>query len=435
MSGFFNNILNYFAVRHTNGSVFYQFGNQNSNFEGGSRLEMAMNSSVVLPVLNNIGEYLSKAEFYIEAKNGDKISDHPIIDRINNPNPFQSKQDFLKEHIIFKKALGSNIMHAKVNGAANSGDVEKVKHIYNLNINNLEYDEDFYLKLSLFKDNPEELFKKDLKYTFEKGKTKNISLRELILFYDITNGLTEEFLEYTPSILDSIYKKVVNVGLADESKNITILSNGREIISSNEPMANNNAVGFDNLDPKEKSDIQRKMGGRGKFGMSFGQDKTITANVKHQSMHINAGDLKLNEYQQQDSLAILNAFNYPSELHPLTSDKSLFGDDKKSAIRGLIETVIQHEADDITNTFQSYFDIKEGTLKASFTHLPSMQAIELERNKSLAEQIKNLKELLMLGVSPDNAKKIVGLTDLGDLDMEMMTKLNTKQNGEANQQT
>ena len=432
MSGFFNNILDYFAVRYNNGNTYYQFGSQNSSFGDDSRLNIALNSSVVLPILNNIGEYLSKAEFYIETKKGDKIYDHPVISLINDPNPWQSKQDFLKEHIIFKKALGGNVVHSKVLGAANAGDINKTKYIYNLNINKLECEKEFFLKLSLFKDNPKELMKQDLIYDFGKGGKKKISFRELILFYDVTNGLTEEFIEETPSVMDAIYKKVVNVSLTDQSKNITILSNGREIISSNEPMTNNNAVGFDNLDPDEKKDIQKKVGGRGQFGMAFGQGKTITANVKWESMHINAKDLHLNEFQQQDSLAILNAFNYPTELHPLTNDKSLFGDDKKQAIRGLIETVIQHEADDIVNTFQSYFDIKEGTLKASFMHLPSMQSIGLEKNKALSEQIKNLKDLLMLGVNPDEAKVAVGLTDLGKLDVEMMVRLNTRGNGEDN---
>ena len=94
-------------VKGRDGSNWYSISNNNATYlNGQDKLQLALNHPVLAAAISIRADYLSKVRFYVEESDGTKNFDDPSLDFINNPNPHQSKEDFLIQYEWFLCSYG-----------------------------------------------------------------------------------------------------------------------------------------------------------------------------------------------------------------------------------------------------------------------------------------------------------------------------------------
>ncbi len=283
---------------------------------------------------------------------------------------------------------------------------KEAKHIYNLNPANVEYNDKFATRL-LFGADAKKLKKQQFKYN-ENEQEKTFEISKVIPFFDIANGLSEDFLLKAPSRLDAIAYPIKNMEVAAQAKQRAIRKAGRFIVTGENPGSMVNT----GLGRNEKEDMEKKLGS---YGLANPNDDIIVStakDIKPHSLHTPMKQLGLDDGYVQDSRIIRNHFGIPKELYPLGDGGGTY-ENQKEAYINLVQSVVKTEADDLANTYKSFFDIKE-TITASFDHLPEMQHIEnLKADKALklSAAIRNINGT---GITEEQLFELVGINPEGN---------------------
>ena len=357
-------------IRYKNGSHF-NF-KRNANFLNGNKLQIATNNPVVSACISIRAQVLSQVEFYIEGANGEMEVDHDVIKLINNPNPLQSKQDLLKQFEWFKCVYG--YVYQKPYGSTGFNP----EYLYNLNSGCIDFPENMLSPLMIDKAEVEAYFEQKFKYTDETDKERLFELKSIIPFYDVTNGL--EAKEYSAitgkSKMDAVIKQISNIGLVGDAENVIIQSNGREIFSSDNT---GSKLGSSlPLDSDDKKLIEGRL--MNNYGFGNGKRRSIATQspVNWQSIHIKHSDLGFEESIATNATLVREIFGVPNELYSAHKKGATF-ENQKEALIGFVQNVIQPVADDLANSWSSYFDLEDTPIKATFKNMPVMQHTEQKK--------------------------------------------------------
>ena len=357
-------------IRYKDGSHFNL--KRNANFLGGDKLKIATSNPVVSACISIRAQILSQAEFYIEGANGEMETDHEVIKLINNPNPLQSKQDLLKQFEWFKCVFG--YVYQKPYGATGFTP----DYLYNLNSGNIDFPDDILSPLMIDKSEVDAYFEQQFKYTDETDKERLFQLNSIIPFYDVTNGL--EATEYSAitgkSKLDAVIKQVSNIGLVGDAENVIIQSNGREIFS-NEGKGSNLGSSMP-LAGEDKKQIENRL--INNYGFGGGKRRSIATQspINWQSIHIKHSDLGFEESIATNATLVREIFGIPNELYSAHKTGATF-ENQKEALIGFVQNVMQPVADDLANSWTSYFKLEDTPIKVTFKNMPVMQHTEQKK--------------------------------------------------------
>ena len=390
--------------RLSNGSHYYENANSASWDDLNDKLKIGYSNPVLLPILQITSHYVSKAEFFIEKADGTRTNEHDLVSLLNNPNHYQSKQDFLTQFVWFKYCFGYNYLlpFAPV-GFKTPKDT---KAIYNLNAALIEFPDNF--KTPFVFDEAEAKDIKQSEFIYDKdGQNLKIETQKIIPFFDLANGIESANLLTAPSRLNAFKKPLSNISKAFEAKNIILQSNGKELFT-NESAGNVQAMPLTNT---EKTDIENKFN-KG-FGLSMNRSRSVVTNaaIKWQSLHINLADLGLDESVIRDAKILTNGFNIPSELISFDGKGAKYENQVQATI-AFIQTVIQDIVDDIANSITSFYQLEEGKLVASLDHLPIMQEVENKKADTVKKKAEALKALLDAGVAEEDALQLLNMKDV-----------------------
>jgi len=356
-------------IRYKDGSHFNL--KRNANFLGGDKLKIATNNPVVSACISIRAQILSQAEFYIEGANGEMETDHEVIELINNPNPLQSKQDLLKQFEWFKCVFG--YVYQKPYGAMGFTP----DYLYNLNSGNIDFPDDMLSPLMVDKSEVDAYFEQNFKYTDETDKVRLFKLNSIIPFYDVTNGL--EATEYGAitgkSKLDAVIKQVSNIGLVGDAENVIIQSNGREGFSGGEKGKLGSSLP---LDTDDKNQVESKL--INSYGFGAGKRRSIATNTPlfWESYHIKHSDLGFEESIATNATLVREIFGIPNELYSAHKNGATF-ENQKEALIGFVQNVMQPVADDLANSWTSYFELEDTPIKVTFKNMPVMQHTEQKK--------------------------------------------------------
>jgi len=393
--GFFN-WGNWGVTRDVNGTPYYEERKSQADWgDEANKLKMAYAHPILMPGISLIADYFSMVRFTENGKD-----DTPIIKLLNKPNIFQTRDDFLKQFIWFKYVCGWVYQYPVIAGTRMSP--ERIKMLYNLKPNLIEFEEDFKTKLPMtMAQESEELAK-----TFEYDEyNQNISIRfaDILTYYDLANGIdettSEENMWISPSRLESILKPLVNVQKSFDAKNIVIESNGKELFI-NKTQGNMAKIP---LKKTEQRDIDRKLNG-GKYGLGSGKSRTVITNsdLAWQSLHINLADLGLDQSVVSDGQIIVNSLGIPPELYSLSGSSSTFENQAKAVVN-FIQKKIQVEMNDFTETINNKFGTK---LVGTYDHLPIMREIEKSKALGMKSIMSGVKQMVDATIfTPQEAKK------------------------------
>ena len=343
-----------------------------ADFLNGDKLKIATNNPVASACISIRAQILSQAEFYIEGTDGEMEVDHDIIKLINNPNPFQSKQDLLKQFEWFKCVYGY-VYQKPYGGVGLPPDF-----LYNLNSGYIDFPEKMLSPLLIDEAEIEAYFDQKIKYTDETDKERLIELRDIIPFYDVTNGLdcTDQAAITGKSKIDAVIKHISNVGLVGDAENVIIQSNGREGFSSD---AKGSSLGTSvPLDADDKNQIENRL--LNNYGFGGGKRRGIATQspINWQSFHIKHSDLGFENSIATNATLIREIFSVPNELYSAHKTGATF-ENQKEALIGFIQNVMQPVADDLANSWTSHFDLEATPIKVTFKNMPVMQHTEQKK--------------------------------------------------------
>lgn len=384
------------ATRDKTGQPFYEERKADADWTGyTNRLKMAYQHPILMPGISLIADYFSMARFTDDGKD-----DSPMIKLLNNPNIFQTKDDFLKQFIWFKYVFGWLYQHPVTVGT--SMEAKRIKMMYNLKPSLIDFDEDFKTKLPFTLGEAKKEMDRQFVYD-EDNQNKTLTFKDIMAYYDLANGIDESKKDenwwISPSRLDAIHKPLITVQKAFDGKNIVIESNGKELFV-NKTQGNMAKIP---LKKGERTDLERKLGLGGKYGVASGQTRTVITNseVEWQSLHIRLGELGLDDSIIADGHVIIGALGIPPELYSLDGSSSTFENQAKAVVN-FIQKKIQVEMNDFTNTINQRFGTK---LVGSYDHLPIMREIEKSKALGMKSIMAGVKQMTDAGIlTPAEAK-------------------------------
>jgi hypothetical protein len=296
-------------------------------------------------VFNKIASKLSSAQFTSESDNSE------ILDKINNPNDSQSKEEFLKEFTVFLLSSGWTAIWKKYKSFGNFKTLELI----NLNPDNTDIG-----KINLT--------------TEIDGKSETILLTDVILFYDsVRNNKNKKgYSRITP-----LRTQINNIKDAQLAKGIQIENSGTTIVSPKQTAAGNNIdEGLNAPVPvmgggikTQKEEMEDRFSSRGLINRIIVSSKGLDA--KNLSAELNT--VKFHEIVETDILAVYDAYSFPVELSPYGKNATF--ENKEVAEVGLIENEVAPLAENLINSLNAEFPNKK-PIDVHFNHLNSMSVIQ-----------------------------------------------------------
>lgn len=296
-------------------------------------------------VIGKIAKTFSNADFVDE---DGRVS--ALLEKVENPNDKQSKEEFLKEFAIFLLSAGWTIVWKRYKSFGNFETMELI------NIN---------------PDCDKTEVRKDSIITEIDGKDETIQKRDLIFFYDIRKNI-ENDKGY--SRIKPLRSQVRNIEDAQVAKGIQIVNSGVTLISPKAETRNNMDMGLEtpmipNMQPAgfktQKDDLEEKLNSR-----TIG-NRIVFSNKGVDGYNLSESLKGLDFYNmvEPDILAIYDAFNFPPELSP-------YGKNSKYENRPAAEvTLIENEILPLANSFIKSLEAEfpnKGNVRVSYDHLSSV---------------------------------------------------------------
>ena len=398
--GLFNSFMNNIGyVRYSNGSNWYKVTQGNTTYiDGQDKLGLAINHSVLSSLISIRADYLSKVRFYIEESNGDKNFEDPLLDFINNPNPHQSKEDFLIQFEWFLCSYGWVYQRPYLN-TRDKG----VKYIYNLNPSKIQFPKKMGNSIIITKSDERNYYSKEFSYQ-DVDTTKSIKFLDIIPYYDVSNSTNnnENSSVTSPSRLDSIIRELSNFTLASDAENITLQTNGKQILFSDSA---GNALGTVPLQTKDKQAIKNIL--NSPLGFKKGE-RILTADKKIGLVDatIPIKNLGLNESRETNANVISQRLQVPNEIYKAFTQGATFENQKQAQV-SFVQNVTQPRADDLASSFTTSFGDPNRPYKASFEHLPFMQAVEDEKANKALRLSQAMRNLIQSGLDESDAREFI----------------------------
>lgn len=382
--------------RDAKGENFYDISAYRQWTSDTSNLDIAENHPILTPALLFISKLYSQADFSIKNTRTKKtIEKHWMLDLLDNPNPYQTKEDFLEGLCFGMIAQGKAIVYMKKNIG-----FDEPENMFLINPDLIKWPDNFKISFTNKKDLKE--IYGDLKIVYdEHGEDIRIKIKDLLFFYDLPNCLHKNPFE-NKSRLDGLKQTLINTKDSLLAKNIILKTNGKELISGKKD-------GFP-LTPDEKEEAEKLFYSNYGLGANRKRGIITKASLTHQSLHIALRDLGLDESTKVDGNIIYTALHIPKDILSLEAKKTTYNNFKESMV-SYIQNEIQTTLVAAMSVFQKEITEPNLRLNGNYEHLPVMQFILLERYKVAKERSLALKEARLAGLPDEIALKITGFDE------------------------
>lgn len=316
-------------------------------------------------ILNNVISKISKK--FSNATFTDE-NDSALLKKINNPNGFQSKEEFLKEFATYIISSGFTVIWKRYVSFGNFDTMELI------NINPC--------RLSFNKDN----------VTFQyENQNITVSSSEIIIFYDIRRNHLDK-KGYSRII--PLRSQLENISLAQKAKNIQINNSGTTIVSPKQTSAGSNIdEGLNAPVPvlgggikTQKDEMEDKLNNRGLENRIIVSSKGLDAINLSEKLN----NIDFYKIVESDALAVYDAFSFPIELSPYGKNATF--ENKGQAELQLIENELMPLLNSLTNSLNSEF-AKKGKITGNYNHIGVMSIIKnrvIDTNQKIITQYKTL---------------------------------------------
>lgn len=396
---------NYFSrgwdyIRNRDGSHWYSQYKKGATtyLSGKDKLQISLENPVVAACSQIRANLLSKVEWYQEGADGERLTDTEWTRLLNKPNPLQSKQDFLIQYEWYRLAYGWT--YQRPYGGVG---VKVPAAVFNLNPKFIEFPDKMQSSIIFTTDDEREFLEQKFNYEELDQDIRSIEFNDVMMFFDIANGLTEgkQSIVTSPSRLASVIKSVSNIGLGLDAENTIIQTNGRELFSQDTKGGN---LGIQqNMDEADRRDIDNKL--INKYNVSAGRRSIVTNKpVDWTNISMKLKDLNFKESGENNAKYITQMYEVPNELYKAFTQGDTF-ENQKEALIGVYEKTIQPVVDDLASSWTNYFELDQ-PIKGSFDHLPVMQHTEQKKADKLLKIAMSYEKLVNAGLSPASIEEL-----------------------------
>ncbi len=316
-------------------------------------------------ILNNV---ISKISKKFSNANFTDEKDSELLKKINTPNSFQSKEEFLKEFATYIISSGYTAILKKYVSFGNFDTMELI----NINPCTLDFNKD------------------NITFQFE-NKNITVNSSELIIFYDIRRN---NFDKKGYSRIIPLRSQLENISLAQKAKNIQIQNSGTTIVS---PKTSSNASNVDEgLNApvpvmggglkSQKNEMEDKLNNRGLENRIIVSSKGLDAVNLSEKLN----NIDFYKIIESDALAVYDAFGFPIELSPYGKNATF--ENKDQAELSLVENELIPLLNSLTNSLNSEFPNK-GKIKGNYNHIGVMSIVKnriIDTNQKIITQYKTL---------------------------------------------
>lgn len=354
--------------RNRSGDFSYSFLDGSNYIDNGKYLDLYLTNPVLSTVVNFAANYYAQMKITHLDSNGKTIENSPYVNLLNNPNYFQSKQDFFYQQSVFLDVSGTNLIYQP---KTFRNDLTPVA-IYNLIPTEIDFQKIEKLnRFVLSKKDKQAIEEKTIKYTLDQTEYQ-IELKEMIATFDLSNGLTKNSLFTSPNRVKAVAKILNNINENINSKGLNLQMSQKYI------GLNNNDGNKAQIQTDDRINIETAISKKNLLLTNAGIDvKHLVSDMKR---------LYLDEQYGSDFNKVLLAFGMNKNvINPFEKDSTF--ENQNQGLISYIQNTIQNRADNTMNSIaQSWGLFERGEkLKASYNHLPVMQSVINEKIKTLTD--------------------------------------------------
>jgi hypothetical protein len=338
--------------------------------------ELFMTIPELRAVIDKRASMMSSNKPVMVDRDGNKVTNHWLLDLIQKPNPMQSWADVVYS-LSVNDALYSNSFAYSPLRSFNQRNIMVTLPSGKMEITTTgrtlkQMDVDGLIDSFRFKYDNESFEKLDINDVVYLTTADGMNL--------IRPTSKIDALKYPLSNIKASYHKrnvlLENIGA------IGILSAQKSDIGGSIPMT-----------PEEKSEIQRDWYSRSKDELIITESQ-----VNWQPMSYPTRDLMLFEELTADKLAIIDAYGLNYNL--FSSDKGATFSNVKDSIRMCYTDTIIPETQQMYDTIMQQFKLTDEGYKliADFSHLPVLQDDEVSREQAMTARVNNYSTMLRDGV-------------------------------------
>jgi hypothetical protein len=353
---------------------------------------------------------LGKVNKYQEEK---LIEKDFLYSTLKKPNLMQSWTQFFWDYKFWLNVYGSAYLY----NPNNSNNISNTSLQF-LNPANITWNDTIIRKIQKFifsNLSYNEVLDGTFTYKFENGESKDIQLKEIAIFHDLTNAGKSNPLTGV-SRIDALYKIINNSELALDAKGINLFLAGRFMVAGK---ADPSKTDFSNIpmSEDEKQSIEQKV-------LSNKSIHAVKSMIDIKRFVENMGALKLDESFVADFFMFGSMFNIPRDILETSLRGSTYENQEKAMAR-LIEYCEKPKAQKLTDWFESQFDLQD--IRMSWNHLMFMKTFEKEQINNQKLKASALLELMKAGVKLEEINTMLE-TNFSSLDYEGLKKIPTNNN-------
>lgn len=374
------------------GTVYGPMTQYNNYQEEIDKVNVIFENPALLKVVCLQCDLFSLGKIYVY-KNGKDIGDHPALDRLNKPNPFQNGSQLLWD-MMFWTMVGNAYCYVTSHIPAN-----ETCQLYFLDTTKIRFPDDFLKRsdqMVFSKAGIKRLNDTVIEYLYQDSTTQKINLGDIITLNDLTNGVGNRFR--SPSRIPALKKVIANSEATLDANNINTRYTGKFLVSGS---ANPLDTTKSPLKEEEKESIEESMNGRKKVW-------AVKSMVEIRRFVENLNNLKLPEMYLHDYFVIGNMFNIPKDVLEAALQGATYENQEKSVGRHISYT-LQPKGDDFMEGLAKFWgmDLAGEQLVIDWCHLPFMQVFEKDSSLINQTKITTLTNMLKLGISIEECNEFL----------------------------
>lgn len=325
------------------------------------------------------------------SKIGNEVEDDAALDRLNNPNPFQGRSQFLWD-MMFWIMTGNGYLMVDSNVVTNDDS-----KLYFLEPSKMIVPQELIKKqdkLVFSKASLEELNKIQITYRYDDGTSIEIPFGQIICINDLTNGIGNWFKG--PSCIDALYKIISNADKVLDAEDVNYDFSRKFMVSGKQDPKDVSKVpmGVD-----EKDDIERKING----------SKSVHANKSMIEIKRFVSDLRVLDLPAQylnQYFLIGNMYNIPRDV--LEAFVSSTYENQEKATAKHVAYTLQPKGNDAMQKLAKRWGYKNKKIIIDWSYLPFMNVFEKDRATTGYQQTQALLNLAKLNVSLPEINDFLG---------------------------
>lgn len=233
-------------------------------------------------------------------------------------------------------------------------------------------------------------------YTYRDNSVRNIKLKEIQSFVDLTNGTGNWY--HSSSALDALYKIVVNSEASLNAKNINLDFAGKFLVGGD---ASSENVYEQPLGKGEQKSIEDIVNSKKKV-------TAVKSQISISRFVENIANLRLDESFLTDYYMVGKMYGIPKDVLEANLGKGGTFENQEKARGSHVAYTLEPKSEDLANGLETYFDL-DVQLKFSWTHLQFMQVFEKEKADVKKITADTFKTYIDAGVTPESAAEILEL--------------------------